>query len=227
MLNDFNASKVIRDSRTKGKQEVITPILKELKPRYSKDFTILVMPCLYGNEVYHAIEHGVPPENIFALECDKEVHDEIVQCKRKDRKVLKGIQTTLKPELAFRSIDEAYYTHKKKYDFIYLDYWSKVGYMDYKNTILKIFKLKLLKPKGILIITSGKNRCAKNDHKFNKEFNYLLNKKQGNSICKALMQAAIVKSSHRKPSRQIQSIIYKSKGGGNRKMEYTTTIARF
>ncbi len=33
MLNDFNASKVIRDRRTKGKQEVTAPILKELKPR--------------------------------------------------------------------------------------------------------------------------------------------------------------------------------------------------
>lgn len=220
---DFTASKAIRDERCKAKRKIIVPILKSMK--YSKDTYILAMPCLFGDEAYLPIQYGMPAQNLFALERERDTHAEIFNCTRSDRSTLKGIQTTKKPMQASKGIDEAYWTHSTKYDLIYLDYWSRLSYMEhYRNSLLKIFTAKMLKDNGILILTSGRNRCLKEAKAFNTDFLNALGKDITENINEELILAAMQEAKV-KSEFKIKTVQYRSKSG-NKDLLYTTTILK-
>lgn len=173
----FSQSRQTRNSFCKEKDKVLHPILTQLK--LHKDFTAILMPNLFGHEAYFLTDNNVPAQNLFAIEDNSveqhtdsyDVHQEIKLCQHPDRKQLKGMRTTEKPESLSSALDEAYWTFDgKPFDLIYLDFLSQPDYENhYKNGILKILKSKMLKPTSTFIITFGRGRSHHDTAEFNKQ----------------------------------------------------------
>lgn len=71
-----------RDQTCIEKDKILVPVVQDfIKARPPEALTALLMPALYGPEVYLLQEHGVPMSNLFVLEREKSIHKEILNAK--------------------------------------------------------------------------------------------------------------------------------------------------
>lgn len=224
----FSESKAKRDKFCHlTKDPIFSPIITKSVIENGLNYHAILMPCLYGEEAFILQRMGVPMQNIFALERKAYIHKEIVDCKRKDRKELFGMKTTLNPMPAYKGLERAR-SISKYFDLIYLDYFGQPDPQEhYQNTFQKIFKMKMLKSNGILITTFGLTRSSHETSENNKK----LLKKLNNCGIEfvptiAAILAAIESTNHPLPKKFYDSH-YISTAGSNRDLNYVTTIFEF
>lgn len=238
----FSKSRKARNAFCQEKDKILCPILESLS--LSKNFRALLMPNLFGHEAFYLVEHGVPPENLFAIEDNSvetgysnpnpfNAHEEIKLCQHPDRQALKGMRTTENPEPLSRAIDEAYWQPDyQPFDLIYLDFLSQPDYENhYKNGILKIFETKpeMLKPDATMILTFGRGRSHHDTSEINKTI-LREAKRVGISYDFSLpteiyVAAALHQSKHKLP-KELYSKSYYSKNK-TRSTEFITTVLQF
>jgi hypothetical protein len=166
----FHSNKESRDSFCISKDAVLEPrILSFLKEVNTCSFSACLMPALYGKELFLLKDAGVPMSSIFVIEQEPEIHKEIKECKRPDRFLMKDLKTTLIAQTSHVAIQNAYGSNLCPYDLIYLDFYGYPSQKHYFNTFVPIFKLGMLKPKSLFIVTFAKNRTHKSIRLFNQE----------------------------------------------------------
>lgn len=222
----FTRSKIDRDRYAQTKDAITVPILNSLEINDPKSFYALIMPCLYGVEAYILRQRGVPAKNMFALERNKTVHQEILKCERFDRQVLKGMRTTHREMSASTGLDRAY-TISEKWNFIYLDFFSQPsGEEHYERTIRRIFSLKMLAKNSTLMLTFGRTRCSKEVSQVNKKMSKMSLKEVETLAISEMVQAAISETDHQ-VQKSIANHSYKSQAGHNKQLDYVTTVVKF
>lgn len=200
MPDNFWEDKRKRYIVCKNKDSIIKELLLGLDLKVPSEFHAILMPNLYGVELFYLLEQDVPNRNLFAIERNQHVH-----CKYRDSqyKHLSDITTTKMPSNVSDAIDLCYY-HRKKWDLIYLDFLSRLT-ADQVEAIHKISKLEMLSDNGTLILTFGKNRAS--------ECAIELEKCMEESKCDLVVE--LMKTPHK-------VFHYTSTGGNNKKLEYKT-----
>lgn len=224
-LNHFTSSLAKRNKFCLNKDPITSPVFE--RAPITRDTRVVCMPCMFGREAYTLVKRGLKAKNIFALERDKEVHQELINCRHPERKLLKGMQTTECPMYASKGVDRAWLTFSEKVDIAYFDFFGQPDYMEHGvNVIRKIFELQMLKKDAALILTFGKTRChSSTKHMNSAQFNKELIKQYKLTHCLAteLFVGAALKEFDIKDYR-LQSYPYISTGGNNRRLQYLTTI---
>jgi len=218
----FTQSRKLRDEKSKEKDKVLIPLLKELDLSDPKHFHAILMPCWFGPEAYFLVKHNVPAKNLIALERDKEIWQEIRNCQLPERQPLKGMQTTETPCSASRGINWVCTVKPTwKFNLIYLDYLSYMNFECLQETLRKIFRLKMLTKKATLIMTFGKNRTSDNILNFNQDLESMFEHPIETSVA-----CTIKESGYRIPS-FLGCQKYKSIGGGNHRLTYQTCVVKW
>lgn len=163
----FNANKASRDTHCRNKDTVLVDMLKPfITSRNPKTFTALLMPALYGVEAFLCTEHRVPMRNVFAIEENKEIHDEIIHCTRPDRQQFKGMLTTPAPMSVEEAIHYACVAQETGYDLIYLDFFG-YPYKKHLEMLRVVFRCAMLKPNSLLMLNFSRNRSHRPIKQFN------------------------------------------------------------
>ena len=235
----FSISKTIRDTFCEKKDRVLVPILNDIQIKEPSKFHAILMPALYGIEARLLVSKGVPPANLFAIEDNSveqqfDVHGEIVSCRIPDRKELRGMRTTGKPEPLCKALDEAYWCFDgKPFDLIYLDFLSQPDFeVHYRNGFLKIMRARMLAEGATLIVNFGKNRCREATASLNKDLLAAATESEL-GIMKSMptelyVGAAIQESGHPSYKKMFtRSYLSKPKTGVRGAIEYRTTVVKF
>ncbi len=166
----FCSSKAKRDAFCENKDVIIEPIISNfVQSRTSSSMSALLMPALYGKELYLLHKYQVPMSNIYAIEQNSKVHQEIVHCQRPERSFMQGIRTTPVAMTSNEGIQYAYGSSICPYDLVYLDFFSYPSIKHYSETLRPLFRSNMLKPDGMLILTFAKNRTTIETKAFNEE----------------------------------------------------------
>lgn len=239
VLGKFTNSKIQRDKQNVYKDKIISDELNNINIKSKKKFHALLMSSLYGPEAYSLIEMGIPSENIFTLEGNPQIHKEIVECKRLDRKILSGIRTTNEAMPVINGLERAH-AFCEQFNLIYLDYLGQPNVDEHYETFIKIFELRMIASGGKFIVTCGKTRTHSTD--IVRVNNKLLAQGAQDDIhhvpTKTYIRAAIKETEH-----QLQKSIidhhYVSVGAHtrrwdgigsrelNKKSQYVTTVVQF
>ena len=221
-VSAFAGSRTKRDNKCKGKDEVLIPILDGLNLSKPKNFRAILMPCLFGREGFYLIGHGVPASNIVCLERDKEIWEEIRYCRNPERKALKGIVTTEQPCSSAHGITWVSDVYPRwQFDFVYMDYFSRMNLEHIEGVLAKLLRLRMLKKRATLVLTFGENRAREKIVNFDRNLRKLTNKP-----CEAVIAYLVKKLNYPKPSfYDTQSYI--SNAGKNRRLTYHTTLVKW
>lgn len=223
----FTDSRKLRDKFCQNKDSVLLPILNSIQINNSKSFHALLMPCLYGSEAYFLQNKGIPTKNIFALERNHKIHQEILNCKYKDRQILKGMHTTAIPLPASQGIDRARLL-TTQYDLIYLDFFGQPEYKEHYDCVIKkIFELDMLKKDSTLILTFGKTRCSHNVKLVNEVLLDAFKNHDVKNVPTQVLVGAAIKETGYRLQKEMYDRHYLSIGGNNRRLQYVTTVVKF
>jgi len=171
-LNFFHDRKS-RELRSQDKNKVVSTILGPYLIENPLSFKVLLMPGLFGPELSILKAKGVPDSNIWALERDPEVFRRFV-------KMYPHINTTSNPMTASQAIDDIS-LEERKFDLVYLDFYG-VADFEVRRSLQKIFDFKMINSPSLLMVTTGKMRCATFIKKFNDEMLKRTKEKWINSI---------------------------------------------
>lgn len=183
----FSGSKRERDALFSEKDDVTLPLLSTvLMPDPSRFYAVL-MPSLYGPEVFHLQERGVPAENLFAVERDPDVHA-VLRNPPDDLHHLQHIRTTKRPLPLHKAVERIPFDH------VSLAYFDLFGQPDanHLKALFRLFRLYPMRPSGRLLLTAGRNR--------GEVFSCRLNARLvAPSVGQAYIEAALEESGHRWP----------------------------
>jgi hypothetical protein len=202
-----------RDKRCVAKDRISRSILESLDLSNPKDFKAILMPCYWGPELVFLRERGVPAENIFIVERNKKIWSTI-RSHPSWGPHLHNVKTSYIPLSAAQAIDFAY-AELGRCDFVYLDFFGPPDDSHWMM-FLKIFKLRILRSTGKLLVTFGKTRC--------RNYVYEVNKKLSNSKVPtlAMIRAAIKMTGHTEA--KIEDHKYISSEGAGRRYFISTEV---
>lgn len=149
----FNISREQRDAQFRSKDEVTLPLLRSIQIRTPRRFHAVLMPSLFGPEVFALRAQEVPPGNIFVIERDRETHRKI-RHPGADLEHLKGVRTTLKPLALHLAIDRIPFP---QLDLVYLDLYGQLD-ADHYVALYRLFRLHRLPPGALFLLTCGQTR---------------------------------------------------------------------
>jgi len=181
----FSVGKSRRDDLFREKDDVTLPILRRIIIRRPGLFYAVLMPSLYGPELFHLRERGVPGRNIFAVERDRQVHA-VLADPPDSYPHLFGIQTTPTAMDIRHAIDHIPFT---EIDLVYIDLFGQPN-GSHLQALIKLFKLHQMLSGTVLIITYGRNRGS--------AFSCRLNARLvSGTVGQAYVESAIRESGHR------------------------------
>jgi hypothetical protein len=149
----FKRSKQQRDKSFMSKDDVTVPLLKAIPIDDPLKFYAVLMPSLYGPEVFHLRERGVPGENLFAVEFDKSTHAVLCQPPQAYPH-LQGICTTPLPAPLHEAIDRIPFS---QLDLVYIDLFGQPTHK-LLIALYRLFRLYPLSRGAVLLLTCGRNR---------------------------------------------------------------------
>lgn len=203
-----------RNLRSRNKDSVITPILESVRVQYPHRFKALLMPCLHGPELAILTKKGIPSSNIVAIENNPNTWLAM-------RSQLK-IDVGHKPMDANERMDYAQAEHPEGFDLIYQDFYGQPA-MKHREILLKIFRFKMLKSKGVLLLNFGITRTSRETN----EMNDRLTQKSGElTPTMTDILGAIELAGHPKP-KKLRNHTYKSMTNKQTYLRYVTTECRF
>jgi hypothetical protein len=151
----FTLSKEERDACFQEKDGVTLPLLKRVRIEEPTRFYAVLMPALYGPEVFYLRERGVPGRNLFAIERDPDVHA-VLRNPPKAYTHLQGLQTTQHPLALQQAIERV------PFPWLNLVYFDLFGQPDASHlcALFRLFRLFPFRSGGTLLLTHGRNRGA-------------------------------------------------------------------
>lgn len=185
MERTFSESKQRRDECFSGKDDVTVPILRSIPIPRPRGFRAVLMPSLYGPEVYYLRAAGVPGENVFAIERDPEVWG-VLSDPPQELEHLEGIQTTSRPMALHEAVEHIPWRNP---DLVYLDLFGQPDTTHLK-ALFRLFRLYTMKPGSVLMMTCGRNRGAVFSCRLNAR---LITENAG----QAYVEASILEAGHR------------------------------
>lgn len=192
----------LRASKCAEKDAITGKILDSMK--IGPQFRAILMPCLHGTEVDYLEKRGVSADRMFAIER--------VERNWKDMKADARVTLTPRPLDAHLAIDHIEAVAPGGFDLIYGDF---LGQPDFTHAefLFKIFKLRMIRPRGKLLLTFGLTRCRR----LVKEFNTMLLGLGGSRHVptRHYVDAAIELTGHRKYRKRIREYVYKSRSQSN------------
>lgn len=150
----FFTDKKKRNRRCREKDKVTEVILNKIK--VINPFHVLLMPNLYGKELFWLRKNNVDFKNVYAVEREKNIWSKYIN--PGNLKHLNNIQTTSKPMSAEISIDYIY-PKQNKFNMIYLDFYARSNTKHFE-VVKKIIGMNMIKEGGVFIITHGKTRSS-------------------------------------------------------------------
>jgi hypothetical protein len=205
----FSLSKELRDELFKEKDDVTIPILQGINIYRPSKFRAVLMPSLYGPEVFYLRRMGVLGKNIFAMERDKNIHT-ILKHPLPDHPHLGDIRTTPFATDINQAIDHIPFSNV---DLIYIDLFGQPN-DKHLRALYKLFRLHQMLAGSAVILTYGRNRGS--------AFSCRLNSRLvTESVGQAYLEAAMRESGHR-PYKRVKNHEYVS-----RNIHFNITEARF
>lgn len=182
----FASARRKRQSRFHAKDEVIIPLLESVPVPHPKTFRAVLMPCLYGPELTILERQGVLREHLFSVERDPQVHAIQRDPKLPAHQHLHGIRTTPRPMGATEAIDHVHMM-LGQVDLAYLDFFGQPA-LTHWTLLFKIFRLRLLAPRAVLILTFGGSR--------GEPFACQVNNRLKGSVTQAYVDSALLRAHH-------------------------------
>lgn len=208
-VEPFAASRERRDARFANKDAVTLPVLQQLAVANPQNYFAVLMPSLWGPELFLLQERGVPTCNMFAIERDPQTHARYLS-NDNETTHLNGIRTTRLPADAIDAIDEIPFG---RVNLMYLDFFGQPDYSHYV-TLYRVFRRRLLVRGASLLLTFGRNRGD--------TFACLLNKQlRVENPTVAYVAAALEATDH---PRFVQCVEHTYRSGGN---PYSLTEMQF
>ena len=213
----------LRDLRCQNKDSVIKPYLRRLDLSDPENFHAVLMPNLNCSGLRFLRDHGVPGKNIYAVERDRRVHALQRNPDPRTQPHLVGLQTTDVPMNLLESLDSIFVSIRArdvKIDLFYLDFYGRAG-AEHAESLEKVFGLNMLSPNGTLILTLGTNRSNKDRVIFQRA----VERATGRSVSSFLVNSWAARYGRVCPKTLERQ--YRSKGGGNQNILYTTSYFHF
>jgi hypothetical protein len=207
----FHHDQHTRDVRCKPKDAISKPLIEGLKIANPQEFHALLMPALFGPEVEILLRKGVPTGNIWCVENVPFVHRRLLE---------RGFRLTPKPQKLALALDFIEASASAKFDLIYIDLYG-VPDLSLHQALKKILHLRMLKDDSLLMITVGKGRCQRLYSVLNRE----IERHTGLFLPTRIFIERLVVGHYPLPA--ISEKRYFSSEGGNKKISFLTTIARF
>jgi hypothetical protein len=173
------------------------------------DFTAVLMPSLFGPELFILRAAGVPPSNVFVIERDPEVHHQIRNPEGAELEHLRGVRTTEQPLPLHQAVERIPFSHLS---LVYFDLFGQPD-GDHYLALFRLFRLHRLRRGAVLLLTCGVNR----GDPFSCQVNAQITEPTG----QAYIEAALTEARHRSYE-ALNTYSYVSEG-----LNFSVTEVRF